>query len=103
MKDLYANVQARLSTVAGDSSAYYIALRQIREEYLKETDQSGADEFQAWVVKNYGFEIQFEFGGISEYYKIIDQDKFLLAVIKFGLDPAYVDPEWAEQWNSGQK
>lgn len=87
--NLYANSDTRFDTVVGQHR-YYELLRKIRSEYdnLKidsysyEFDQG---DFLNYVESLYGFRPMFDttYQAITAEFAIIDEDKYLLARLKF--------------------
>ena len=81
--DLYANREARLDTVVGDSKTYWVILGRIAEE-LK-SDRMLDHDWVRYCEEHYGFRpLYSDDGGIIGYPKIIDDQKYLLCVLKYG-------------------
>ena len=88
--NLYKDSDARFNTVIGDN-AYFTLLRGIRTEfdnttpydsYSYEFDQG---DFMRFIEERYGIQPQFDstYQAITEEFKIVDEQKYLLAKIKF--------------------
>jgi hypothetical protein len=88
--NLYRNYEARFDTVVGENE-YFELLRKIRQEYDElfpkdsyayEFDMQG---FERYVLKNYGIKVMFDvtYSAVTADFNIMDQDKYLLARLKF--------------------
>ena len=81
--DLYKDRASRLDTVLGQGKTYWLILGKIREEFQSDRMMDGD-----WVnrcVDQYGFRpIYSEDGGITGRPDIVDEQKYLLCVLKYG-------------------
>jgi hypothetical protein len=80
--NLYRDSAARFDTVVGNNE-YFILLRKMRDEY--NNFNIPPTPFEEYVLEKYGVQIMFDTisDTISPNYKIIDEEKYLLARIKF--------------------
>jgi hypothetical protein len=93
-KDEYYNSPAaRLDTIIGGDSSHYIRLRRCKEYYDELADAvpvgQGFLTFTDFMREWYGVKMVMDTGGIyssgfSLDYEIIDEQKYLLFVMKFG-------------------
>lgn len=66
---------------------YWAALKQIRKEYMddmKSLDgQFDAFEFEDYIEANYGIKMNLVDGNITDGYKVIDEKKYLMFLLKY--------------------
>lgn len=66
---------------------YWAALKQIRKEYmadLKSLDgQFDAFDFEDYIEANYGIKMNIVDGNITDGYKIMDEKKYLIFLLKY--------------------
>jgi hypothetical protein len=66
---------------------YWQALKQIRKEYMadmKSLDgQFDAFEFEDYIEENYGIKMNIVDGNITDGYKIMDEKKYLIFLLKY--------------------
>lgn len=66
---------------------YWAALKQIRKEYmadLKSLDgQFDAYDFEDYIEANYGIKMNIVDGNITDGYKIMDEKKYLIFLLKY--------------------
>lgn len=65
---------------------YWAALKQIRKEYvatLGETHQFDAFDFEDYIEENYGIKMNIVDGNITDGYKIMDEKKYLIFLLKY--------------------
>ena len=90
-RNLYFDRESRLDTVAGDQP-YWRQLSQVAKEWAAvnphegrlegRTDQIG---FNDWLDLTYGFRTVYdEDGGITGQPNILDPDKYLVFLLKYG-------------------
>ena len=91
MTDEYYNTPAaRLDTVIGGDSGHYIRLRKCKEEYDRLADAveigQGFLIFTDFVREWYGVKMVMDTGdgGISLDYEVVDEQKYMIFVLKFG-------------------
>ena len=65
--------------------SYWSHLRQMREEFY---EAQGIDrdntKFMDWVRETYGFEPILNERGITDDYKVVDEKKFIVYILKYG-------------------
>jgi hypothetical protein len=90
-KDEYYNSPAaRLDTIIGGDSSHYIRLRKCKEEYdrLAEAVEIGQGflTFEDFMREWYGVRMIMDTGdgGISLDYEVINEQKYMLFILKFG-------------------
>ena len=77
--DLYRDRDSRLDTVVGDGAAYWAMLGRIMLDHPVERN------FRDWCEDQYGFRlIHDENGNITGQPEIIDAQKYMLCVLKYG-------------------
>ena len=91
MKDEYYNTPAaRLDTIIGGDSGHYIRLRKCKEEYDRLADAveigHGFLTFNDFMREWYGVRMVMDTGdgGISLDYEVVDDQKYMIFVLKFG-------------------
>jgi hypothetical protein len=66
---------------------YWAALKQIRKEYmadLKSLDgQFDAYDFEDYIEANYGIRMMIVDGNITDGYKIMDEKKYIIFLLKY--------------------
>lgn len=66
---------------------YWAALKQIRKEYMddmKSLDgQFDAFDFEDYIEANYGIKMNLVDGNITDGYKVIDEKKYLMFLLKY--------------------
>ena len=90
-KDEYYNSPAaRLDTIIGGDSNHYIRLRRCKEYYDQLADAvpigQGFLTFNDFVREWYGVKMQLDTGdgGIALDYEVVDEQKYLVFMLKFG-------------------
>ena len=82
--DLYSTSENRLNTVLGDNKQYFLLLRKIRQEFLLEYPDSPIKQFEEYVSARYGIVMKFDSdGNLLSEYSISNQDRHLVALLKF--------------------
>ena len=91
MKDEYYNTPAaRLDTIIGGDSGHYIRLRKCKEEYDRFAEAveigQGFLTFTDFAREWYGVRMVMDTGdgGISLDYEVVDDQKYMIFVLKFG-------------------
>ena len=91
MTDEYYNTPAaRLDTIIGGDSGHYIRLRKCKEEYDRLADAveigQGFLIFTDFVREWYRVKMVMDTGdgGISLDYEVVDEQKYMIFVLKFG-------------------
>ena len=88
--EYYDSQAARLDTIVGGDSSHYIRLRRCKEYYDQLANAvpigQGFLTFDDFVREWYGVKMQLDTGdgGIALDYEILDEQKYLLFVMKFG-------------------
>jgi hypothetical protein len=64
---------------------YWAALKQIRKEYMQDTSTTEFDafDFEDYIEANYGIKMQIVNGNITDGYKVVDEKKYLIFLLKF--------------------
>lgn len=64
---------------------YWKALKNIRIEYLEDTASGEFDafEFEDYIEENYGIKMNIVDGNITDGYKIMDEKKYLIFLLKY--------------------
>jgi hypothetical protein len=65
---------------------YWAALKEIRKEYiatLGEVHQFDAYDFEDYIEENYGIKMNIVDGNITDGYKVMDEKKYLIFLLKF--------------------
>ncbi len=65
---------------------YWRALKEIRNEYLKETIDTDYDavRFLTWVEEKYGFRPAMFDSYLTDDFEVVDQKKFIVYILKYG-------------------
>jgi len=82
---LYATPTLRLDTVVGGQT-WWPRLFKAREEYFGLSDLNTAtiETFQSWLEDEYGLRLVLDnSGAITDQYKIIDEQKYIVFGLKF--------------------
>lgn len=88
MKDeLYQNTVARLDTIIGGDTRHFLRIQRARNEYNKLYPESLGDahnrNFFAWVLDQYGIQLEFDGENVCLDYTIQDEKKYTMFVLKF--------------------
>ena len=64
---------------------YWEALKKVRVEYMQDAKngQFDAYDFEDYIEKKYGIKMQIVNGNITDGYKIIDEKKYIVFLLKF--------------------
>lgn len=62
---------------------YWEALKEVRKEYMKKSDQFDAYEFEDFLLENYGLKMNIVNNNITDGYEIVDEKKYVLFLLKF--------------------
>jgi hypothetical protein len=84
-KEYYATPEARIDTIVGSGSEYYLRLRAVKQEW-DQVWKSGNREFSfpGYLKEVYGIEMTIQPEGIDLKYRILDEQKHTLFLLKFG-------------------
>lgn len=82
---LYDTFAKRLDTVSGNDERdrYWLQLRRVRTEYDSVHKHFTLSGFRHYLVENYGIEIRYNNDDITDQFKIIDEEKYLIFKLKF--------------------
>ena len=85
LDEYYATPEARIDTMVGSGSEYYLRLRAVKQEWDK-VWKSGNHEFSfpAYLREVYGIEMTIQPEGIDLKYRILDEQKHTMFLLKFG-------------------
>ena len=66
---------------------YWAALKQIRKEYMQDMatldGQFDAYDFEDYIEENYGIKMNIVDGNITDGYRIMDEKKYLIFLLKY--------------------
>ena len=64
---------------------YWAALKKIRREYMQDaaTIDFDAHDFEDYIEANYGIKMNIVDGNITDGYKIMDEKKYLIFLLKY--------------------
>lgn len=66
---------------------YWAALKQIRKEYMNDMKsldgQFDAFDFEDYIEANYGIKMNLVDGNITDGYKVMDEKKYLMFLLKY--------------------
>lgn len=64
---------------------YWSALKKIRKEYMQDTATAEFDafDFEDYIEANYGIKMNIVDGNITDGYKIMDEKKYLIFLLKY--------------------
>jgi hypothetical protein len=62
---------------------FWAILKKLRDEFQDDHAQFDAYVFEAWVEKKYGIKLNFVQGSIGGDYKIVDEQKYIVYLLKF--------------------
>jgi hypothetical protein len=66
---------------------YWAALKLVRREYMQDISDLGgqfdAYDFEDYIEENYGIKMQIVNGNITDGYKVMDEKKYLIFLLKF--------------------
>jgi hypothetical protein len=81
--EYYDTPAARIDTMVGKDSSYYLRLRAVKQEW-DQSDNPVRQEFQEYLRETYGIEMTIQPEGIDLKYRILDEQKHTLFLLKFG-------------------
>jgi len=81
--EYYDTPAARIDTIVGSGSEYYLRLRAVKQEW-DQSDNPARQEFQEYLRETYGIEMTIQPEGIDLKYRILDEQKHILFLLKFG-------------------
>jgi len=66
---------------------YWAALKKIRKEYMEDVSnlngQFDAYDFEDYIEANYGIKMNIVDGNITDGYKVMDEKKYLIFLLKY--------------------
>jgi hypothetical protein len=62
---------------------FWATLKKLRDEFQNEHTNFDAYEFEEWITDKYGIKLNFVEGNIGGDYQIVDEQKYILYVLKF--------------------
>ena len=87
---MYAEDEKALQEFRKKRNQYWSMLRRARADFIKLTEQAaieyeiGEDAFYYYLSQNYGLQVELIDGRIAGDYVIVDEQKYLLFLLKFG-------------------
>jgi hypothetical protein len=78
--NLYASKESRLDTIMGNNP-WWDMLQKAQVEYG--TTEGAKEDFQFWLVDNYGVKILYDYDGILPTYEVVDEQKHTVFFLKF--------------------
>jgi len=84
---LYDSHRARLDTVLGGNVEFYAGLKQARDLWSLDHADQPVEDFLLYLEDTYGIQMstQENMSGIDTEYGIVDEKKYMIFVLKFGL------------------
>ena len=62
---------------------YWAALKLVRKEYMEQNREFDAYDFEDYLEGKYGVKMNIVNGNITDGYKIVDEKKYLIFLLKF--------------------
>jgi hypothetical protein len=62
---------------------YWEALKKVRKEYMGQNSEFDAYDFEDYLIGQYGIKMNIVNGNITDGYKIVDEKKYLIFLLKF--------------------
>ena len=62
---------------------YWAALKLVRKEYMEQYTEFDAYDFEDYLEGKYGVKMNIVNGNITDGYKIVDEKKYLIFLLKF--------------------
>ena len=83
--DLYANTQARINTVVGESSETWALIKKSQSDWvtLQWNSHPGYTRFPVWLESVHGIKITETDSGLSTEIEIVDEKKYVLFLLKY--------------------
>jgi len=87
---MYAEDEKALQEFRKKRNRYWTMLRRAKLDFIKLTDQAcieyeiGDDAFFYYLQHNYGLRVELIDGNIAGEYVIVDEQKYLLFLLKYG-------------------
>jgi len=80
---LYDSHRARLDTVLGGNVEFYAGLKQARDLWSLDHADQPVEDFLLYLEDTYGIQMSQCQGDLDTEYRIVDEKKYLLFVLKF--------------------
>jgi len=81
--EYYATPEARIDTILGENQDIYRRLIKVKQEWDK-SDNPVRQEFQEFRKETYGSEMTIQPEGVDLRYRILDEQKHTIFLLKFG-------------------
>ena len=62
---------------------YWNLLKLVRKEFMEDKTQFDAHDFETYIENKYGIKMNMVNGNITDGYKIIDEQKYLVFLLRF--------------------
>jgi hypothetical protein len=62
---------------------YWEALKKVRKEYMEQNTEFDAYDFEDYLTGQYGLKMNIVNGNITDGYEIVDEQKYLIFLLKF--------------------
>ena len=80
----YQDRNSRLNTVIGNDSQIWRKIVAARDDYHSQYGtQSSPEYFNLWLINEWGIELKFEAGMVSLNSQIVDEQKYILFLLKY--------------------
>jgi len=84
-KEYYATPAARIDTIVGSGGSYYVRLRAVKAEWDQQWKAGNHQHsFPEYLKDVYGIEMTIQPEGIDLKYRVLDEQKHTLFLLKFG-------------------
>ncbi len=84
--EYYSTPEARIDTIVGKDSTYYLRLRAVKQEWDQRWKSGIHDaSFPQYLKETYGIEMTIQPEGVDLKYRILDETKHTLFLLKFGI------------------
>jgi hypothetical protein len=85
--EYYASHQARLDTILGENVEFYSGLKRARDAWGQEYPDQPVENFLLYLRDAYGIHMSArqKMSGIDTEYHIVDEKKYMLFALKFGV------------------
>jgi hypothetical protein len=80
--EFYRTPEARLDTIMGDDKTFWLQIKDAKKDY----DKTGGskESFFPWLLDNYGIQVNFEGMLINTKRDVVDEQKYLIFLLKYG-------------------
>lgn len=81
----YATHEARIDTILGENKDIYIRLKKVKDEWDQRWKSGVHDmSFPGYLKETYGIEMTIQPEGVDLRYRVLDEKKHTLFLLKFG-------------------